>query len=89
VRNHGGSDLRDVEGQSLEERHSVLTFDLLEHHGELVSGDLFNEVALELDNDVVTGKNRAESVAPVAEETKSIALKDQRVVEACFNGGLG
>ena len=89
MRNHGRSDLRDVEGQSLEERHSVLTLDLLEHDSELVCGDLLHKVTLELNDDVVTGKNRAESVALVAEETKSVAFEDQRVVETCFDGGLG
>ena len=64
----------DMECERLEERNRVLAFHFLEHDGELVVGDLVYEVALELDNDVVTGEHRAERIALTPEEAESVAF---------------
>ena len=85
---NGSSDSFNVESQGLEERHSVLTLHLLKDDGEFVVRDLLDEVTLELHDDVVTGKDGAESVALSAEETESIAFKDEWVVETGLNGRL-
>jgi len=71
-----------MEGQSLEERHGILALDFLEHNSELVIGDLLDEVTLELNNDMVSGEDRAESVTLVSKETEAVAFLDDGVVEA-------
>lgn len=78
----------NVEGQSLEERHGVLTTYLLEHDSESIVGNFVNKVALELYNNMVTSKDGAESIALVAKEAKAVALEDQWVIEASFYGCL-
>ena len=78
----------DMESQSLEERHAIFALNLLENDSELVIGDLLNEVTLELNNNVVSGEDRAECVTFVAEETEAVAFLDDRVVKASLNRGL-
>ena len=73
-----------MEGQSLEERHGILALDFLEHNSELVIGDLLDEVTLELNNNMVSGEDGAESVTLVAKETEAVAFLDDGVVEACL-----
>ena len=82
---HRWRDDIDVERQRLEKWHSVFSFNLLQYDSELVVGDLVYEVALELHNDVVSGEDRAESVALLPEEAEAVALEDQRVVEASLH----
>ena len=84
----GSPNCLDVESKGLEERHRVLTLDLLEHDSELVVGNFFDKVTLELDDDVVTGEDRAESVPLVAEETKAVAFQNDGVIKPGFNGCL-
>ena len=79
---------RKVEGQSLEQWDGVLTSHLLENNCEFVIGDLINEMALELNHDVITGKNWAESVALSAKEAEAVTLHNDGVVESCLNGSL-
>ncbi len=79
----------DVESQSLEKRNRILATHFLQDDSELVFGNFIDEVALELDNHVVTSKDRAESVALVAKEAESVAFHHDGVVEACLDGGLG
>ena len=75
----------DMECERLEERHSILAFNFLQHDCELIIGDLIYEVALELDDDVVTCEHRAESISLVAEEAKSITFLDDWVIESGFD----
>ena len=78
----------DMESQSLEKRHGVLSFHLLEHNSELVIGDLVNEVTLELHLHVVATEHGAERVALRSEEAEAVAFKDGWVVKAGLHGRL-
>ena len=78
----------NVEGKRLEKWNSILTAHFLQHDSELVVGDLTDEVALELNNNVISGKDWAESVALLAEEAEAIAFADEWVVEAGFHARL-
>ena len=71
-----------MECESLEEGYSVLAFYFLQHNSELIIGDLIYEVALELDNDVVSGEHRAESISLITEEAESISLYDEWIIES-------
>lgn len=84
VQHWRGDDI-DVESECLEKWHSVFTFNLLQHDGEFVVGNLVNEVALELHNDVVSGEDWAKSVALLSEEAEAVAFENQRIVEASFH----
>ena len=64
----------DMECERLEEGYSIFAFYFLQHDSELIIGDLIYEVALELDNDVVTGEHRAERIALISEEAESVAF---------------
>ena len=75
----------DMESQSLEERHCVLTTNLLENDGELVIGDLIDEVTLELNNDVISSEHRTEGVALLSEETEAVAFADKGIIKPSFN----
>jgi len=78
----------DVEGQSLEERNSILATHLLQNHSEFVIRDLLDKVALELHNNVISSENGAESIALLPEEAEAVAFKNERVVEAGLNARL-
>ena len=82
---HGRGDDIDVESECLEKWHGVFSFNLLQYDGKFVVGNLVNEVALELHNDVVSGEDRAECVALLSKEAEAVALENQRIVEASFH----
>ena len=75
----------NVEGKSLEERNCIFSLYFLEDNCEFLIRDLVNEVSLELNNDVITSEDRAESVTLVAEEAEAITLEDNGVVETGLN----
>ena len=77
-----------MECECLEEGHSIFAFNFLQHNSKLIIRDLINEVALELDDDVVTGEHRAESITLVAEEAESIAFLDDWIIKSGLDGCL-
>jgi hypothetical protein len=83
-----GAGFLNFECQSLEKRYTILSFDFLKDNRKLFRRDLGNKVTLEHYNHMITGKNRAESVALIAEEAESVALENFRLVEMRFSRGL-
>ena len=77
-----------MERERLEEGHSIFAFNFLQHDSKLIIRDLIYEVALELDDDVVSGEHRAESISLIAEEAESIAFLDDWVIESGLDGCL-
>ena len=71
-----------MECERLEERHSIFSFDFLQHNSKLIIRDLVHEVALELDDDVVSGEHRAESISLIAEEAESVAFLDDWIIKS-------
>ena len=77
-----------MECERLEERHSIFSFNFLQHDSKLIIRDLIYEVALELDDDVVSGEHRAESISLIAEEAESVALLDDWIIKSGLDGCL-
>ena len=77
-----------MECERLEERHSIFSFNFLQHNSKLIIRDLINEVALELDDDVVSGEHWAESISLIAEEAESVALLDDWIIKSGLDGCL-
>ena len=71
-----------MECERLEEWHSIFAFNFLQHNCELIIRDFIYKVSLELDDDVVTGKDRAERITLVAEEAESISLLDDWIIKS-------
>ena len=77
-----------MECERLEQGHSIFAFNFLQHNSKLIIRDLIYEVALELDDNVVTGEHRAESISLVPEEAESIALLDDWIIKSGLDGCL-
>ena len=71
-----------MECECLEERHCIFSFNFLQHNSKLIIRDLIYEVALELDDDVVSGEHRAESISLIAKEAESVAFLDDWIIES-------
>ena len=77
-----------MECERLEERNSIFAFNFLQHNSKLIIRDLIYEVALELDDDVVSGEHRAESISLIAEEAESVAFLDDWIIKSGLDGCL-